>query len=125
MAKEFEPFQKVLVRLNEGEVWKCAFYDRKGVGDYHLVIGQPYDPSEGNILPYNDDTKELLGTTKSPWTPKPGELVAVSISGMSWFAEVFIRKDGKDFLAKPSKDSGPTRYKLCEPLCKHFNVPKE
>lgn len=130
MTKDFEPFQKVLVRLQEREVWKCAFYDRKGAGKYHIVIGPAYDPTDGNILPYNDETKHLLGTKNDPapkWEPKPDELVAVChIQTNSWAVRIFshIDEDGY-FVVKEwvGRNVPNQRFHICEPLRDHFNVP--
>lgn len=123
----FEPFQKVLVRLQEGEVWKCAFYDRKGVGAYHIVIGPAYDPTDGNILPYNDETKHLLGTKDDPtppWEPKPDELVAVrDYFEESWKARKFVREECGLFYCLKEKGLETNSWRFCEPLRKHFNVP--
>lgn len=127
MTKDFEPFQKVLVRLQEGEVWKCAFYDRKGVGKYHIVIGPAYDPTDGNILPYNDETKHLLDTKNDPtpkWEPKPDELVAVRDNKQTnWFARKFIKKNGSFFRCFPETGDFESDWRFCEPLRNHFNVP--
>lgn len=123
----FEPFQKVLVRLQEGEVWKCAFYDRKGVGAYHLVIGPAYDPTEGNILPYNDETKHLLGTDNDPapkWEPQPMELVAVKDDEeASWKARRFCRVENGVFYCFREQGLENVPWRFCEPLRDHFNIP--
>lgn len=128
MEQKFERGQLILARCKtKGDVrylWNVQQYmaeDEKRVfflGGFLEKEGYEFLPFEGN--------EHLLGTRNDPapkWEPKPGELVAVSKSGMSWFAEIFIRKDGNDFLTKVSKDSGPSRYKLCEPLRDHFNIP--
>lgn len=123
----FEPFQKVLVRLQEGEVWKCAFYDRKGVGAYHIVIGPAYDPTDGNILPYNDETKHLLGTDNDPtpkWEPEEGELVAVrDLEDQNWVARKFIQFKGRVFHCSKEKGIGHEAWIFCEPIRNHFNIP--
>ena len=57
---EFEPFDKVLVRCNDAETWIATlfgFYD-KVFGNY-VCIGGVF----GQCIPYNEETKHLLGTT--------------------------------------------------------------
>ena len=60
--EEFKPFDKVLVRDNE-EIWKAAFFS-------HYVKNRIYRYlTTGNIsyeecIPYNEETKHLLGTDK-------------------------------------------------------------
>lgn len=55
------PFDKVLAR-NDGEDWSCAFFS-------HIVKDEktyPFDCGYGwftYCIPYNDDTKHLVGTT--------------------------------------------------------------
>ena len=60
---EFEPFQQVLVRDDCKRRWICAlfnFYDRRKETSYPFVcIGGTFR----YCIPYNDQTKHLLGTT--------------------------------------------------------------
>lgn len=60
---EFEPFQQVLVRDDCKRRWICAlfnFYDRRKETSYPFVcIGGSFR----YCIPYNDQTKHLLGTT--------------------------------------------------------------
>lgn len=60
---EFEPFQQVLVRDDCKRRWVCAlfnFYDRRKETSYPFVcIGGSFR----YCIPYNDQTKHLLGTT--------------------------------------------------------------
>lgn len=58
---KFEPFQKVLVRMHDGAVWEASLFS-------HLTnkVDEPF-ASVGGIeyeqcIPYNDQTKHLLGT---------------------------------------------------------------
>lgn len=61
--KTLQPFDRVLVRDDYGEPWKCTFYSHKRENDDR---GYKYATSD-NIyiycIPYNDDTKHLVGTT--------------------------------------------------------------
>ena len=61
--KTLNPFDKVLVRDAYSQDWTCGFFS-------HIVIfDDAYKYNVGEILytmciPYNDDTKHLVGTTK-------------------------------------------------------------
>lgn len=60
-----KPFDKVLVKdLGKDEVWQAAFFSHIGKGAFPFVCS-------GSILwrkciPYNDDTKHLVGTKDEP-----------------------------------------------------------
>ena len=57
--KTLKPFDSVLV-YGEYEGWFCTIFSHIGVGEY------PYNTASGNYawcIPYNDDTKHLVGTT--------------------------------------------------------------
>ena len=59
--KTLKPFDKVLVR-DEGGVWDCDFFSYKRNRDVHhpyVTIASCCDL----CIPYNDDTKHLVGTT--------------------------------------------------------------
>ena len=51
-------FDKVLVRDGVGYKWNADFYSYKLVGRGHSCIDDVYI----YCIPYNDDTKHLLGT---------------------------------------------------------------
>lgn len=68
---KLEPFDKVLVRDKDDELWLPAFFaeldnDR---GDAFGVVGDGSLVFYYQCIPYNDDTKHLLGTSK-PYKPK-------------------------------------------------------
>ena len=57
------PFDKVLVRDTHSKPWRCSLFSHIET-DRHLF---PYATSGGNYsycIPYNDDTKHLVGTTE-------------------------------------------------------------
>ena len=59
--KTLQPFDKVLVRDNEICKWKVDFYSHKDVRAYpYRCISNRYK----YCIPYNDDTKHLVGTTE-------------------------------------------------------------
>ena len=57
--KTLKPFDKVLVRDGVGYKWNADFYSYKVVGRGHSCVDDIYD----YCIPYNDDTKHLLGTS--------------------------------------------------------------
>ena len=62
--KTLKPFDKVLVRDEYNEKWCCEFFSHIHNGDnrmypYVTISTTPYT----FCIPYNDDTKHLVGTT--------------------------------------------------------------
>ena len=60
--KTLQPFDKVLVRNIYSEIWSCGFFS------HMVVFNYIWKYNVGDVLyvmciPYNDDTKHLLGTT--------------------------------------------------------------
>ena len=53
------PFDKVLVRDRDVECWSCGIFSHI-VNDEYLCVGSCYK----HCIPYNDDTKHLVGTTE-------------------------------------------------------------
>ena len=56
--KTLKPFDRVLVRDRDVEHWICGLFSHI-VNDEYLCIGSCYK----HCIPYNDDTKHLVGTT--------------------------------------------------------------
>lgn len=55
-----KPFDKVLVRSYADTIWKCALFTC-------MIGGKIYtDSSWQQVIPYNDETKHLVGTTDMP-----------------------------------------------------------
>ena len=60
-----EPFDKVLVRDNDNHCWTTGFYSHyEDNGDMRFFISSSV--SWIQCIPYNDDTKHLVGTTDMP-----------------------------------------------------------
>ena len=62
--KTLEPFDKVLVRDNLSEWWRCAFFSH--IRKEHGTTLNTYATTANvyvHCIPYNDDTKHLVGTT--------------------------------------------------------------
>lgn len=68
---KFEPFDKVLVRDGDNDSWQPAFFSvlkEDGAEKFGVIDG--YIPTfYCQCIPYNDDTKHLLGTY-DPYKPK-------------------------------------------------------
>lgn len=57
---EFKPFDKVLVKDDdENSAWSCNLFSGKNEDGTYMCIGGYWDM----CIPYNDQTKHLLGTT--------------------------------------------------------------
>ena len=59
----FKPFDKVLVRDNDFNTWKCELYSHYRTNRYNLKYACTSD-SYNQCIPYNDETKHLVGTDK-------------------------------------------------------------
>ena len=61
VESERNPFDRVLVRDNNDETWSCNFFShiREVVVYKFTTITSSYK----QCIPYNDDTKHLVGTT--------------------------------------------------------------
>ena len=59
--KNFKPFDKVLIRVGNKSKWTCDFFSHYHKG-FHCVGCDDWS----QCIPYNDDTKHLLGTTDMP-----------------------------------------------------------
>ena len=59
---KLKPFNKVLVRPAKTEPWTATFYSH-AERDGHVTLDRRALWTEGNILPYNDASSHLLGTT--------------------------------------------------------------
>ena len=129
---EFKLGDMVLVKWNvEGSIWAPQEYI--GVGQTGLIFfsdGTGVSPKDVTIIPLTEDTIKYLGSTQDipvPWEPKLGELVAVKDKRQEyWYANVFIRKvgDGYECADSTNTNRGGICWEQCEPLHKHFNVPK-
>ena len=58
--RTLQPFDKVLARDNDRGQWRCTFYSNERKDIYKYVTT---DYTYKYCIPYNDDTKHLVGTT--------------------------------------------------------------
>lgn len=60
-----KPFDKVLVRDYDSDFWRCSFYSHKRKEEEITTYRyETPDNSYAFCIPYNDDTKHLVGTTE-------------------------------------------------------------
>ena len=63
----FKPFDKVLVRDTKDEYWRPAFFasfdEHSITGHSYGLVGDPEGVFCKHCIPYNEETKHLLGTT--------------------------------------------------------------
>lgn len=58
--KTLQPFDKVIARDYNTEKWRCDFFSHTTESDFPYVCT---NDSNRYCIPYNDDTKHLVGTT--------------------------------------------------------------
>ena len=61
--KTFQPFDKVLVRAYDDHAWRCGFFSHLFLDDFGEEAVCTTDVLSVRCIPYNDDTKHLVGTT--------------------------------------------------------------
>ena len=66
---QFKPFDKVLVRNTEKQIWKPNFYSFEGYNSSGYVCTN--DMKYAQCIPYNEQTAHLLGTCKPYEEPEP------------------------------------------------------
>ena len=57
---EFKPFDPVLVRDCESDEWRCNYFSHMD-GENYICVGTTWN----YCIPYNDETKHLVGTFKT------------------------------------------------------------
>ena len=77
---QFKPFDRVLVRDCKQSVWKTELYSysyQNNDGIFHACVGHTWR----YCIPYNEETKHLLGTTEPYEQPKPKTYRVEWVSG--------------------------------------------
>lgn len=91
---DLKPFDKVLVRDEDYEMWNndlYGFYDQE-IEKNHVCIGGYWT----QCIPYNDETKHLLGTTnpyEEPYEPKDGDFVTYIYPNGNKYVAIYKRRD--------------------------------
>ena len=60
--KTLRPFDKVLVRADDEHAWRCGFFSHLFLDYFHKEVVCSVDGLSLRCIPYNDETKHLLGT---------------------------------------------------------------
>lgn len=125
---KFEPFQKVLVRDYTNRAWEISLYGRY----LYDAMEFPHHCLTGSFrycIPY-EGNEHLLGKSENPesvWLPEVGELVAVSNNGCLWDAQVFKGRSLQglvSYFTTQDANGKESSWRYCEPIHKHFKVPK-
>ena len=66
---KFKPFDKVLVRNTEEQIWKPNFYSFEGYNGSGYVCTN--DTKYAQCIPYNEQTAHLIGTNEPYKEPEP------------------------------------------------------
>lgn len=61
---DLKPFDKVLVRDNETDKWSIDLFSNYMYNKRDLIVAKCMYATWNECIPYNDDTKHLIGTTK-------------------------------------------------------------
>ena len=94
MKHQFKPFDKVLVRNTEEQTWKPNFYSFEGYNSSGHVCTN--DMKYAQCIPYNAETKHLIGTTKEYHTEEPKEWEVRSSNGL--FVEKYTSSELQNFI---------------------------
>ena len=62
--KTLKPFDKILVRPHSTGQWRCSFFSHYRLNSDRLELITAYCTYYDFCIPYNDDTKHLVGTNK-------------------------------------------------------------
>lgn len=62
--KTLQPYDKVLVRDSRSDKWRCQFFSHLLKDDDYFCACIYSSYRYSNCIPYNEDTKPLVGTTK-------------------------------------------------------------
>ena len=94
----FEPFQQVLVRDHNDQTWRAEHFSHM---EDDGLRGARYRAGAylwKQCIPYNDDTRHLLGTSNPHTTPvdeatrfKRGELVEIFSEEDEWTEAIYLR----------------------------------
>ena len=61
--KTLKPFEKVLVRCERDQAWLCNLFSHIGYRNLYPYLYSTVGASFSYCIPYNDETKHLVGTT--------------------------------------------------------------
>jgi hypothetical protein len=118
---EFKPFDKVLMRDSEHEIWEPVLFSGKvgaafkdtSLSVYRYCI--PYEGNEHLAGTYNAHHKEF----------QEGELVAFSNDKKMWYIGFFnkkIQEDEPKYTGYRATNKHIIQWRYCEPAKKHFDI---
>lgn len=61
--QKFKPFDKVVVKTAYHSKWYADFYSHEDKEEFHFIGGLVCDKENTMILPFNEETARLIGTT--------------------------------------------------------------
>ena len=122
MSEELKPFQRVLARDENDEEWHADLFSHI-YDDIYICVGHPWRV----CLPYNDETKHLLGTTDSPTPSEPefkwGDHVEVrDNTSVEWRKAVYIKtveSDNFPYIVIVLDNSTDTTLNFKYRYCRH------
>ena len=118
---KFKEYQKVLVRDTEDGIWAVDLFSHY-IDDEFVTLGNRL---WAYCIPYHGN-EDLVGTAKSAWKPKKGELVAFSDNKKVWYIGFFNKKiQGGEMNYTGYSDTDKiciTQWRYCEPAKKHFDI---
>ena len=113
---KFEPFQQILARVTHSKIWFATLFSHY-TEDGEIATSTAHLFSPDAVLPYNDETAHLLGTTDDPTPPEPefkwGDHVEVrDDETSSWRKAVFlsVNKGAYYYVIEPA---GTCLWKYC------------
>lgn len=63
-----KPYDKILCRDSEDEIWSCDFYEYEDDTTYHTLLGGEYNKAYAQVIPF-EGNEELVGTNDSKAAP--------------------------------------------------------
>ena len=95
---QFKPFDQVLVRDADTQPWKCGIFSHcdKNENLKYACVGSLY----AQCIPYNEETKHLLGTTKAytPPQPKTYQVTLIAQNGSNRYQVSYTDDEFKKFI---------------------------
>ena len=115
---KFEPFQHILARVTHSKIWFATLFSHY-TDDGEIATSTAHLFSPDAVLPYNDETAHLLGTTDDPTPPelefKFGDKVEVSDNNLDWHKAIYYAacKNKASNLIALKEDLGLLGWKYC------------
>ena len=93
---EFKPFDKVLVRDVNTQQWKCGIFSHRNEGTQlgYECVGSVYV----QCIPYNEETKHLLGTANNYQKQEPQEPKEYHVWTSGTFNQWFTKTEFENFI---------------------------